>query len=174
MISRYIWLTHKVTQYLYVWHNNVFVIHLSVLNDSSNKLIGMKCVHYYCLKHYIGNKDKTMLQHKETPGWRMTDTMYASTSSASKALNTSIHRNLDIKPFVKQSDKNKTIAHWSKYKRDKQCRFLGISGPERKKGGLLTIFTCVKVDLLRPKNYSKKLLLTYIWVMRTVQNFHCN
>ena len=70
----------------------------------------------------------------------MPDTEPTSTASASGVTtNLIIHRNLNIKPFIKQADANDTAVRWQRYKKDieRQFRFFGITDPETKKDGLL-------------------------------------
>ena len=68
------------------------------------------------------------------------DTEPTNTASASGVTtNLIIHRNLNIKPFIKQADANDTAVRWQRYKKDieRQFRFFGITDPETKKDGLL-------------------------------------
>ena len=64
----------------------------------------------------------------------MTDTPSSTTPGSA-----TIHRNLTIKPFIKQTDSNDTAVNWQKYKKEieRQFRFFGITDPETKKDGLL-------------------------------------
>jgi hypothetical protein len=66
----------------------------------------------------------------------MTDTEPSSSDAVPRAI---IHRNLTIKPFLKQADNNDTALCWQKYKKEieRQFRFFGITDPETKKDGLL-------------------------------------
>ena len=66
----------------------------------------------------------------------MTD---APSSSSKTPNNATIHRNLTIKPFIKQTDSNDTAVNWQKYRKEieRQFRFFGINDPETKKDGLL-------------------------------------
>lgn len=68
----------------------------------------------------------------------MTDTSQEQSSSGATS-NATIHRNLTIKPFIKQTDNNDTAVKWQKYKKEieRQFRFFGITNPETKKDGLL-------------------------------------
>ena len=67
------------------------------------------------------NEASTSSDHAETPA-----TMF-------------IHRNLTIKPFVRQSSSHDTALKWSKWKKDieRKFRFFGIQDPVAKKDGLL-------------------------------------
>ena len=66
----------------------------------------------------------------------MTDNEPSSSDSVSRPI---IHRNLTIKPFLKQADNNDTALCWQKYKKEMECqfRFFGITDPETKKERLL-------------------------------------
>ena len=63
----------------------------------------------------------------------------ATSSSTSPNASIAIHRNLNIKPFLKQADPNDTAVRWQRYEKDieRQFRFFGITDPTTKKDGLL-------------------------------------
>jgi hypothetical protein len=64
----------------------------------------------------------------------MTD---APSSSSTTPNNATIHRNLTIKPFIKQTDSNDTAVNWQKYKKEIERQFFGIKDPETNKDGQL-------------------------------------
>ncbi|CAB4015552.1 Hypothetical predicted protein [Paramuricea clavata] len=66
----------------------------------------------------------------------MTD---APSSSSTTPNNATMHRNLTIKPFIKQTDSNNAAVNWQRYKKEieRQFRFFGIKDPETIKDELM-------------------------------------